>query len=319
MNRRRVLGALTGTLLAATTPSRAERAGAFRRVGWLHLGQAWQLADFRGRMRELGWIEGMNYSIEARWADNDLKRLPALAAELVAMHLDVIVTQSTLAAVAASRATRTTPIVMAGSSNPIAEGLVESLSRPGHNVTGVLNNPGPAFAVKLIQLLCTAAPRATRIAVLERAVDGNTRSLVAFVDPRITFTIAEADSHATVPDALVAALGRGANAVFVPPTAVNSNADTFIAEFARAHRWPSIGGSKQFVALGGLMSYWASWREIRRQAADYADKILRGSKPGDLPVEIPGKFELVINLKTARELDLAIPQSLRLRADELIF
>src|SRR5205814_5356042 len=166
------------------------------------------------------------------------------------------------------------------------------------------------------------APRVSRIAVIDRATDrGSTRllaRLAAANERGVVFMLAQAESHDEVPAALAAALRWRANAVYIPPTPVNEAVLGLIADYARAHRWASIGGSKAFPLNGGLMSYWAGWREIRRQAADYVDKILKGARPGELPLEQPAKFELVLNLKTARELGLTPPQSLRLRADELI-
>jgi putative ABC transport system substrate-binding protein len=319
MNRRTFLAALAGgPMFGGGFAGGSERVNGLRAIGWLYLGQAWNLGTFRARLRELGWIEGKNLAIEARWADNDRDRLPALAADLVDRKVDVLVTQTTLAAHAAKEATSTIPIVMAGSNNPVTEGLVASMTRPGKNVTGVMHSP-PALGQKMVQLLKQAAPQVTRIAVLERAVDGGTTILArAAGDLGVMFKMTQVESHDDVAAALAAALRWGANALFVPPTAMNDNVERLIADFALAHRWASVGGSRSFAERGGLMSYWASWREIRRQAADYVDKILRGANPGELPIEQPTKFEFVLNLRTARKLGLTIPQSIRLRADELI-
>ena len=319
MNRRTFLRALPGSLAAGVSFAAGDQQRSeLRTIGWLHLGQAWSLTSFRARLRELGWVEGKNFAIEARWADTDRDRRPALATDLVDRKVDIIVTQTTLAAHAAKEATSTIPIVMAGSNNPVIEGLVASMTRPGKNITGVTHSPA-ALGQKMVQLLKEAAPRVTRIAVLERATDGGFAILARAADELgVVFAMAQAESHEEVPVALAAAVRWHANALFVPPTAMNDGAEKLIADFARAHRWASVGGSTSFPERGGLMSYWASWREVRRQAADYVNKILKGAKPGDLPIEQPAKFELVLNLKTARDLGLAIPQSLRLRADELI-
>ena len=319
MNRRTFLRALpSGLVIGADFAAGAQAGSELRTIGWLHLGHAWKLSDFRERLRELGWIEGKNIAIETRWADNDRDLLPVLAADLVDRKVEVIVTQTTLAALTAKEATTTIPIVMAGSSNPVAAGLVASMTRPGKNVTGVTHSPEQGVGQKMVQLLKEAAPRVSRIAVLDRATDRGATRLVAANERGVVFMLAQAESHDEVPAALAAALRWRANAVYVPPTPVNEAVLGLIADYARAHRWASIGGSKDFSMSGGLMSYWASWREVRRQAADYVDKILKGAKPGELPIEQPAKFELVLNLKTARELGLALPQSLRLRADELI-
>jgi len=319
MSRRTFLCALSGSLLAgarlaaAVTPHHDTRT-----IGWLSLGQQWDMEAFRSRLRELGWVEGRDVAIEARFADNDRERLPALAADLVERKVDVIVTQTTLAAHVAKQATESIPIVMAGCNDPVLEGLVASLARPGKNITGIMYGPR-GFGFKIVQLLIEAAPQATRIAVLIRETDGDTSSWRAPAkELGIVLAFPQVESRMEIPAALEAALRWRANALYVPPTSLNNANNKLIAEFARVHRLPAIGGARNFPLEGGLMSYFASWREIRRQAADYVDKVLRGAQPGDLPIEHPAKFELVLNLRTARELGLAIPASLRLRADELI-
>jgi len=319
--RRRVLLALAAAGIAAprTNPARpADRR--VHRVGWLHLGKAWDLGQFRRPLAELGWIEDRNIAIEPRFADNDEERLSALAAELTQLPVDVIVTQTTVAAVAASRATATVPIVMAGSSNPVKLGIVHSLARPGGNVTGVTNNPGVGFITKMAQLLKEAAPRMARLAILARGVESDVWVEIESSAPRLAFTVvnAQANTHDEVPDALAAALRAGADSVFAPPNPINDAQRKAIVEFALANRWPAIGGDRYFVAAGGLMSYWADWVTIRRQAASYVDQILRGANPAEMPIEQPTKLELVLNLRTAAAIGLTIPQAVRLRADELI-
>ena len=315
--RRRVLRALAVTIAASLPNARAT--DKIYAIGWLHLGKAWNLGQFRRALADLGWIEGRNITIEPRWANNDQDRLPGLVAELVKLPVAVIVTQTTLAAIAASRATSSVPIVMAGSSNPVEVGIVQSLARPGGNVTGVTNNPGTGFVTKMAQLLKQTAPNLSRLAVLHRGAEGDARE-IALAAPRLGISVvdARADSHDDVPGALATALRAGADGLFAPPNAANDPQRQLIVAFALAHRWPSIGGDTDFVAAGGLMSYWADWAAIRRQAAEYVDKILRGAHPADMPIEQPSKLELVLNLRTAAALGLEIPQSVRLRADELI-
>jgi putative ABC transport system substrate-binding protein len=311
---------LAAGLLVAPIPVAAMPERAVRRVGWLHLGRPWNLQQFRDKLRELGWIEGRNLVIDGRFADNDVDRLPALATELVDLRVDAIVTQSTPAAVAARNATTVIPIVMAGSSNPEGLGLVESLARPGGNVTGVTNNPGSGFGVKIVQLLKEAAPRVSRVAVLDRSgAGGSAWEGMEVATPGLGVTVmrATANTHADLPKVLAEALRQQADGLYIPSNPVNAAEEKMLADFALAHRLPAIGGAKEFVAAGLLMSYWADWRAIRWQAAVYVDKILRGADPGELPVERPAKFELALNLSTARSLRLTIPHALMLRADEL--
>jgi putative ABC transport system substrate-binding protein len=317
-DRRTFVRVMAAGLLVAPLSAAGASENSVRRVGWLHLGQPWNLHHFRDKLRELGWIEGRNLVIDARFADNEVRRLPALAAELVQLRVDVIVTQSTPAAIAAKDATSVIPIVMAGSNNPEANGLVGSLARPGGNVTGVTNNPGTAFGAKIVQMLKEAAPRVSRLAVLDRSGAGghpSETSETAALDVAVIKAIA--NTQAEVPTALAAALRQRADGLFIPSNPVNEAEKKWLAEFALTHSLPAIGGSKDLVSAGILMSYWADWGDIRRQAAVYVDKILKGADPGELPVERPSTFELAINLSTARSLRLTIPHALMLRADEL--
>jgi putative ABC transport system substrate-binding protein len=314
-DRRAFVRALAAGLLIAPFPAASVPKDNVRRVGWLHLGQPWNLNHFRDKLRDLGWVEGRNLAIDARFADNDERRLPALAAELVELGVDVIVTQTTPAAMAAKNATGVIPIVMAGSSSPERIGLVGSLARPGGNVTGLTNNPGTGFGIKLTQLLKDAAPQVSRLAVIDRSGAGSLPPDAPI--PGVAVIMAVANTAAQLPSALADALRQRADGLFIPSNGVNEAEKQRVADFALAHRLPAIGGSKDLVWAGLLMSYWADWSDIRRQTAVYVDKILKGANPAELPVERPSTFELAINLSTARALGLKIPHALMLRADEL--
>ena len=329
MERRQFIGAAAGGLLSAPLAAFAQPRGKFYRIGWLDLGappsgNSPTLDAFQRGLRDLGWIEGQNIAIEPRYAGDDNARLAAMAAELVGLKVDVIVTITTPAALAAKKATALIPIVMAGSSDPVELGLVESLARPGGNVTGVTNNPGEGFTQKLIQLLKEAAPRVSRVALLWggsqargeanllTAIQGDARAL------GITVLNAEAREPNEVPAALDAILRQRPDGLYATPSSTNAQQRKLIVDFALANRLPSIFGDSRFVSAGGLMSYWVDWLELRRHSATYVDKILKGAKPADLPVEQPSKFELVVNAKTAKALGIAIPQSVLQRVDEVI-
>jgi len=323
MDRRTFIGTVAGGLVAARLDAAVEPAGRVYRIGWLSFGapstEPVAIDAFRRGLSELGWIEGRNIAIETRWAANDSDRLTTQAAELVGLGVDVIVTSSSPAALAAKKATTRIPIVMAGVSNPVERGLVKSLSSPGENATGMTNNPGRGFHPKMVQLLKEAAPRISRVAVLwsmnEEAVP---REIQAAQTLGVAVVSAEAREPKQVPVALAAALRAGADGLFVTPSSANIGQYQLIADFAMANRLPSISGSKDFVSVGGLMSYWTDWSDVRRRSATYVDKILKGAKPGDLAIEQPTKLEMVINLKTARVLGITIPKDVLLRADEVI-
>jgi len=213
---------------------------------------------------------------------------------------------------------------MAGSSSPVELGLVESLARPGHNVTGVTNNPGGGFNQKVLQLFKEAVPNVSRVALLWAGADARgesgflTELRAAGAALGITVLSAEAREPNQVPVALAAVLQQRPDGLFVTPNSVNTGQQKLIVDFALAKRLPSIFVDSRWVTSGGLMSYGIDWLELRRHTAIYVDKILRGVRPADLPVEQPTKFELVINLKTAKSLGLTIPQTLLVRADEVI-
>ena len=276
------------------------------------------VAAFLERLGQLGYVEGRNLQIELRAADRQADRLPALAAELVRLDVDVIVTITTPAARAAKAATTTIPIVMAGSAAPVEEGLVASLARPGGNVTGVTNNPGQGFVVKQLQLLKEAAPRMSRVAILLTTDTVENRSLDAMRAMETSLGVISTPviiDSPTQPDVAALLTRARADALYVFPNSINHAHGKTILDFATANRLPTMYGERESVEAGGLMSYWVNWLDLRRHAAVYVDKILKGAKPADLPVEDPTKFELVINLKTAKALGLTISQSLLLRAE----
>jgi len=336
--RRELVIALGASALVAPLGSFAQQPGKVWRIGWLDLGappsttsgpleafrRGGPLEAFRRGIRELGWTEGQNIVIETRYANDDSARLAVVTAELVALKVDVIVTITTPAAIAAKNATQSIPIVMAGSSSPVELGLVESLARPGHNVTGVTNNPGGGFNQKVLQLFKEAVPDVSRVALLWAGADARgesgflTELRAAGAALGITVLSAEAREPNQVPVALAAVLQQRPDGLFVTPNSVNTGQQKLIVDFALAKRLPAIFVDSRWVTSGGLMSYGIDWLELRRHTAIYVDKILRGVRPADLPVEQPTKFELVINLKTAKSLGLTIPQSLLLRADEVI-
>ncbi|MEQ1803757.1 MAG: ABC transporter substrate-binding protein [Burkholderiaceae bacterium] len=277
---------------------------------------------FRRGMRDLGWVEGKNYTMESLFAQGKLDRLPSLAAELVQRRVDLIVVGSSPGALAVKNATRTIPVVTVTTGDPVADGLVQSLARPGSNVTGV-TTLAQGLNAKRVQLLKESVSGMTRLAVLTNPGDSYA---AAFAKEReevgralaLKVQVVEASGPSQFEQAFAAATGERAQALSVLSGIVFLTHRQAIVELAASRRLPAIYPERAFVDAGGLMYYGASLSDMWRHVAAHADKILKGAKPADLPVEQPTKFELVINLKTARQLGLKIPQSVLLRADELI-
>jgi putative ABC transport system substrate-binding protein len=326
MNRRELLIAMGAGALAAPLASLAQQPAAkVRRIGRLAPATSafTSLPDegFRQGMRELGWSEGGNIASEYRYANGVLERLPALAAELVRLKVEVIVAGSTPAIVAAKNASATIPIVMVTSADPVAAGLVASLAHPGGNVTGV-TALGQELGGKALDLLKQAVPGISRVAVLggpayplgtgARAIESAARALGVTLQTIVVRTPAEIDG------AFAAMREQRIDGLLVLPDPMFTIQNRRIPELAARHRLPAIYELSEFVDAGGLMFYGAALRDMYRRAATFVDKILRGAKPGDLPIEQPTQFELVINLKAAKALGIRIPQSLLVRADRVI-
>ena len=305
----------------------AQRAATVRRVAILGFASeaagAPTRAAFKQGMHDLGWLEGKNVTYEVVYADGDLNRLDALARELVEQKFDVIVTGAALPTRAVQRATKTVPIVMAGVGDPVRLGFVASLARPGGNITGVANQ-GDELLGKQIQLLHEAAPAAQRIAVLLN--ENNPTSAVLY---RATArSVCEAlglvaiwvvaSAAAELAGAVEQIVRQRSQAVVVVADPMYLNERVRLQALMEATRLPVAYGLPEHIAAGGLLSYGSNFAANFRHTAKYVDKILKGARPGDLPVEQPTKFELVINLKTAKAIGLTIPQSLLLRADEVI-
>ena len=327
MERRKFMAVLASGLLAAPRAADAQQVGKVYRIGLLDFSapdaarQAWWTA-FRQRMRELGYVEGQNVSFESRWGKGDDNGIRKLAEELVGLKMDVIVTGGQLAAIAAKRATTTIPIVMGSGSDPVAVGLVASLRQPGGNVTG-MTSINSELAAKRIELLRNVAPRVSRIAILWDERDTGSRlnadGTEAAGKTAGLHTHSVPVSSAAGLEAAFATVVQGrAGALIVVGTAKLFSYRKQIAELAVKHRLPTVVGSREYVEAGGLASYGTDFPDLFRRAAGHVDKILKGAKPGDLPIEQPTKFELVINLKTAKALGLTIPQSVIARADQVI-
>jgi putative ABC transport system substrate-binding protein len=322
IERRKFLATL-GAAAAWPLATHAQQAGKIHKVGYLSpsLPSVYSPLLF-DNLRELGWIEGKNVTFEYRFAENRLERLPELAAELVRLNVDVIVGVGTLGPLAAKRATTTIPIVMLSAGDPLGTGLVDSLARPGGNVTG-MSLMVPDLGGKRLELLKELLPRLSRVAVFWNAA--NPYPAIVFKETQAAGRTLGIEVHSLevrAPDDLD---GAFAAARQQHPDALISVEDplTFtyrkrIADFAVAEQLPSLHGFSEEVKAGALISYGANQPDLIRRAAAYVDKILKGAKPADLPVQQPTTFELVINLKTARALGLEIPATLLARADEVI-
>src|SRR3989449_4391388 len=323
--RRRTFVAGTVALLAAPHAADGQPAGKVYRIGILgnvpvtspEGARLW--GAFIQGLRELGYVEGRNITIEHRYSEGQYGRLPDLAADLVRLNVDVIVAPATQNPLAAKQATRTIPIVMTGAGDPVGGGLVASLARPGGNVTG-LSLLAPAVVGKQLELLKEITPQMSRVAVLSNPSNSSFTVLlgeakVAAHSLGVQLQTLEARGPDEFERAFAALTRKRAGALLVPTDGMFLLHRARIVELAAKSRLPAMYGTREFV---GLMVYGASLRENFRRAATYVDKILKGAKPGDLPVEQPTKFELVINLKTARALGLTIPPSVLARADEVI-
>jgi putative ABC transport system substrate-binding protein len=327
MKRREFITLLGGAAVAWPVAARAQQPGKMPQIGYLGVSspslEPHYVEAFREKLRDLGHVEGKNVTIEYRWAEGQDDRLPNLASELVHLSPDVIVTTGTPGAVAAMQATKTIPIVMASSADPVGSGLVAGLARPGGNVTG-FTILGPELEGKRLEILKQAVPGLSRLAVLWNpsnpgivsyfeTVKNAGRALQISLDPVVEVRRSEEFDNAFI------AIARSR------PHALTVIADRFllshrkqIVEFAAVKRLPSMYPYREYVDAGGLMSYAPSNIELFRGTAIYVDRILKGAKPGDLPIQEPTKFELVINLKTAKALGLDVPLHLQQLADDVI-
>ena len=326
-SRRKLLVALSAGALAAPFACFAQQQRPkVARIGLLEASSASSSAKLREALirglRELGYMEGKNIIIEERWAEGNYERLPGLAAELVQMKMDVIVAGSTPAIQAAQRATTTIPIVMVRVGDPVGSGLVASLSRPGRNVTG-LSNMSAEVASKYLELLRAAVPKLSRVTVLVNPAnpihsDSLKRVQATEKTNSVKISPVEASTASQIEAAFSAMKQERAGALILLPDPFFLAQARRIAELAAQQRLPTMFWTRDAVDSGGLMSYGQNSAEHYYRAATYIDKILKGAKPGELPVEQPTKIELVINLKTAKAIGLTIPQELLLRADKVI-
>ena len=324
MRRREFVTLLGGA--AATWPlaARAQPAGKRCTIGYLSAGSLVLVeatAAFTDALRELGWVEGKNVAFERRYAENRLERLAEFAAELVHLNVDVIVAEGTLAPLA-KRATSTIPIVMTVAGDPLGSGLVESLARPGGNVTG-MSLMAPDLGGKRLELLKELLPRLGRVAVLWNAT--NPYAALVYKQTQAagrTLGIEVQSLEVRGPDdfegAFETARQQHSDALITVEDPLTGTYRERIMHFAAVDRLPSLHGLREEVVAGGLISYGANFADLFRRAAGYVDNILKGVKPADLPVQQPTKFELVINLKTAKAFGLQVPPSLLARADEVI-
>jgi putative tryptophan/tyrosine transport system substrate-binding protein len=330
MDRRAFLAGTGAVLLAAPLAAEAQQAGKVYRIGVLSTTGPEQetliWSDLRGLLRERGWIEGQNLVIDWRYAEAKYERLPDLVAELVRLKPDLIMARGRPGTTAAKRATATIPIVMYNVTDPAGVGLVESLARPGGNVTGLSDDLGAEIIGKRLQLLKEVAPAVSKVAVLTRVPPSGSAPASAYVNAVETEAKAlglqlrswRLEGPDDIEKAFTAIRQEGFGALdvaYVPVTWINRRQ---ILDLAARHRLPAIYWHRTYAVDGGLMAYGEDEREVPRRLAVYIDKILKGAKPAGLPVEQPTTFELVINLKVAKALGLTIPHSLLLRADEII-
>jgi putative tryptophan/tyrosine transport system substrate-binding protein len=325
--RKTALGSIlfAGALLAVAITVEAQQPKKVPRIGFLGLssGPALQEEEFLKGLRDLGYLDGQNIKIEYRWAAGEIDRLPALAEELVRLKVDLIVVRTTPVVQAARDATTTIPIVMLGAADPMGSGFVASLARPGGNITG-MSSMMPELAGKRLELLKEVLPKLSRVAFLAYGADAAHKLFVKEAQdaaerfgmkfqPVIIGTMEEIER------AFSAMIKERAGALIVHPVLINTlGQGQRIAKLGVRHRLATVSDGMPFAEEGGLMFYGPDQKLLWRRAAAYVDKILKGAKPSDLPVEQPTKFELIINLKTAKQIGLTIPQSVLFRADRVI-
>jgi putative tryptophan/tyrosine transport system substrate-binding protein len=326
---RRIIGLLVTLafgLLVALLTAQGQQTAKIARIGFLSPGspalEMRRLEAFWQRLRELGYVEGHHLALESRYAEGQYDRLPGLAAELVRLKVDIILTYAQPAIQAAQHATGTIPIVMTGNIDPVASGFVASLARPGGNITG-LSLMAPELVAKQLEILKGVVPTVTRVALLGNPANaGNAPQLRYAQDTARTLGLRlqplEVRGPRDLDRAFAAMTTERAEAVIVLVDAMLLDHRTRIADLAATYRLPAVYGLSDHAAAGGLVAYGASVLDRYRRAATYVDKILKGAKPADLPVEQPTTFELVINLKTAKDLGLTIPPTLLFQADEVI-
>jgi putative tryptophan/tyrosine transport system substrate-binding protein len=326
MDKRVISLALGAMLLALCIPAHAQQPAKVPRIGvlWLYSPTiASPFAEaFRQGLRGLGYVEGQNIALEERWAEGRFDRLPSLAAELVRLNVDIIVTTSTPGAQAGQQATKSIPIVLTLVSDPVESGLVGSLARPGGNVTG-LSLMHPDLTGKRLELLKEVIPKLSRLAVLSNSANPIIPPLLRETEAAaralgIQLQVVEVRGPTEFDGAFSAMTRDRAGALVVLPDGIFQNERRRIAALAVKSRLPAMYAWREAVEDGGLMSYGASVPDIFRRAATYVDKILKGAKPAELPVEQPIKFEFVINLKAAKQIGLTIPPNVLARADKVI-
>ena len=325
MKRRKFISLLGCAAAAWPVSAWGQQPAKVRRIGFLHYGSPGpspEVDAFRQGLRDLGYIEGKNINIEYRFASGRVELLPELAAELVRQNPDVIVTQTTAASLAAKQATGTIPIVIAGVADAVGAGLVASIARPGGNVTG-LTSISAELAGKRLELLRGVVPKASRVAVLHDPADRSNVLILKELQaaaPALGLTLqpVEVRQLDEFEGAFVAMSRERADALFGAPGVLTFEHRKTVVGLAGKSRIPTLWGHRQFVDVGGLMSYAVNFFDQCRRAATYVDQILKGAQPGDLPVQQPTKFELILNLNTARMLGVTVPATLLALADEVI-
>jgi len=327
MERRRFIAVMAASLLAAPLAAEAQQPQKMTRIGYLEFGSAAPgtplLEAFRRGLRERGWVEGQNLAIEVRYAEGKQDRLPQFAADLVNLKVDLIFASATPAALAAKQATTTIPIVIGFVADPVGSGLVPRLARPGGNITGWTHLAGLELNSKRLEILKDAVPGATRIGALwnpANPVHGPSLKEVEAAARRLKVQIHPmgVQDPQKLQGAFSAMAQERVQALTVPPDGMFLAHQSRIIDLAAMYRIPTMYGVRELAEAGGLMAYGVNLPEMYQYGAFFVDRILKGAKPGDLPVEQPTKFELVINLKTAKSLGLTIPPSVLGRADEVI-
>jgi putative ABC transport system substrate-binding protein len=322
----RMFWLLCAMLFALSLPAAAQQPGKVPRIGFLGNStaalEANLIAPFREGLRDLGYVEGKNIVIEWRWAEGKYERFPALIAELFATKVDLIVTAGTPATIALKKATTTLPLVMIAVGDPVGSGLIASLAHPGGNLTG-LTSISPELDGKRLELLREVVPKISHVAVLwnptsplQVAAERETQSAAHAMKVKVLSLGVQAEEQ--LDNAFATILRERPGALLVLADRLFLHHRARIMDFATKHHLPGVHAYVELVEAGGLMSYGPSYAGMHRRAAYFVDRILKGTKPADLPVEAPAKFELVVNLKAAKQIGLTIPQSVLYRADKVI-